>query len=246
MHPKQPPLDDELRDVWLAALEHAELEADQALLYVFDGSNSEDGWSGWHLPADRFVYEDARLPEVDDALREEMNSEEFISATKVLVWRDRKVEELAGTIRHELEHAKQQAAHGQQLVDLHGLAFDVVLVRVGGLPKSSLLYTVIPMELDANAAAASLVRDRYGAERVVELLNDDAVDGGVFRSNVGPGSVDDLPERMLAFLAAHRDLCERLAEAREEPFREMVERAWTGAGEVWDNLTGDPAKLPRE
>ena len=75
----------------------------------------------------------------------------------------------------------------------------MLFVRVNGLPGNGLLYTIIPNELDANAAAAMFVRARYGHERIVELLEARDEDSAAFRSLVGPASLETLPERLLAF-----------------------------------------------
>src|SRR4051812_43474098 len=99
MHPDQRPLDQSIETVWLAALANAGISSEAALLYTFAGPKSERGWIGWHLPANRTVYRDVELPEIDDLL-EELNGEAVVPATKVLVWVERRIEEVAATIRH--------------------------------------------------------------------------------------------------------------------------------------------------
>jgi hypothetical protein len=245
VHPRQQQLDATVQASWFAALEDAGMSSAAALLYLFEGARSVRGWQGWHLPADRTVYPDPELPEIDDLIAE-LNSDECIEATKILIWRDRRPEEVAATIRHELEHASQYAAYGQRIVNLHELAADVMRVRVANLPRGSLFYTVIPIELDANGAAARFAYEYYGRDRWLELLHDEQVDGTLFRSHVGPGALETLPERMISFLAAHRDLVDRVARDRQETAIEIVDRAWRGAGERWATLTAaDGLSLPR-
>jgi hypothetical protein len=244
-HPEQPDLDSETAELWLAALEDAGMAAQDALLYMFAEPAATYGWTGWYLPRSRTVYENKELPELDDTFRDELNEGRRIDATKVLIWRGRVNEETAARICHELEHARQYEEFGQKLMDLYGLCDAVVRVRVGGLPGGSLLYTVIPIELDANAAAARFTVDRFGEERVRELLSDNSIDGTPFRSLVGPGDLQTLPERMLAFLAAHRDLAERYAESVGGNFASVIDVRWPGTGDKWDQLLRDDLALPR-
>jgi hypothetical protein len=181
----------------------------------------------------------------NDELRHEMNADLCVEATKVLIWRSTRIEETAARIRHELEHARQYAVYGQKLTDLYGLCVAVVRVRVAGLPGGSLLYTTIPIELDANAAAARFVTSLYGADRILELLKEKDVDGAPLRSLVAPGAITTLPERMLSFLASHRDLSERYAEQVGLDFATLIELRWHGAGEKWTQLLSGALALPR-
>lgn len=175
-----------------------------------------------------------------------MNAEGRIEATRIIVWNDRTVEGLAALVRHELEHAVQNAAHGTDVEGLYHLALQVLSVRVGDLPGSGLFYTTIPNELDANAASAVFVRERYGEERIRELLEARDSDSGAFRSLVGPAPVETLPERLLAFFMLHRDLCEACAEQQGFEFRQLLDLHWHGAGDVWRQLVDEGGlALPR-
>jgi hypothetical protein len=53
-------------------------------------------------------------------------------------------------------------------MELYGVAENVIAERVGGLAGGGFLYQVIPIEMDANAAAAVFVRERFGADRIDE------------------------------------------------------------------------------
>lgn len=65
---------------------------------------------------------------------------------------------LAGFLRHEVRHAEQWDELGQDFFDLYDLAELVCQWKVGGLPRGGILYGLIPAEMDANAAAAKLLR----------------------------------------------------------------------------------------
>jgi hypothetical protein len=122
----------------------------------------------------------------------------------------------------------------------------VLAMRVGGLTGGGLLYNTIPNELDANAAAAMFVRARYGAARINELLDARHEDSALFRSLVGPGPVESLPERLFGFFIGHRDLCERFAAAAGFPFTQLLDLEWNGVGALWrDTVDADALALPR-
>lgn len=246
MHPQQPPLAPEIEEIWLAACADAGLNVDDCLLYVLDGRQSETGYSGMHFQRVLRIYESDQLGDDVNALLDELNAEERIDATRILVWRDRTIEGLAAMIRHELEHAVQAETHGQKVEALYHLAMHVLAVRVGGLPGGGLLYTTIPNELDANAAAAKFVRARYGGERINALLDAHEEDGALFRSHVGPGPVESVPERLFGFFISHRDLCQRFADEAGFDFATLLDLEWRGAGALWrDHIETGELTLPR-
>jgi hypothetical protein len=181
-----------------------------------------------------------------EPLLEEMNDEECIDAYRIVVFTDRTIEGIAAAIRHELEHSMQREAHGQRLLELHGIAEAVICERVGGLPGGGFLYQVIPDEMDANAAAAVFVRTQFGAERIDELLRGGDTDGAALQSLVAPAPLGTLPERMVRFLATVPDLCAKWAERQGFAFPTLLDVHWRGAGEVWRRLVEeDQLRLPR-
>jgi hypothetical protein len=99
-------------------------------------------------------------------------------------------------------------------MELYGIAENVLSERVGGLTGGGFLYQTIPVEIDANAAAAIFVRGRYGTERIDELLNAGDSTSAALRSLVGPPPLDTLPNRMIRYFATIPDLCDRLIELR--------------------------------
>ncbi len=112
-------------------------------------------------------------------------------------------------LRHELEHARQAEAPGgdaallidQELID------PVLSRKVGGLAGGAVFYSFKPIEMDANAASASYVRQYYPAV-VDELLGCPCAN--LVRSNTGPERVDTLPRRTVCFLFQFRSIAEAL------------------------------------
>jgi hypothetical protein len=245
VHPRQSELPPEIEEVWLAALADAEMPPDEALLYLLDGEQGSNGYSARYLHRGLQIYPDGEAEEIHPLLVE-MNDDACIDAYRVVVFQDRTVVGAAALIRHELEHARQRDVHGQRLMQLYDIAENVIAERVGGLAGGGFLYQIIPVEMDANAAAAVFVRERFGTQRIEELLRMGDKDGSGFRSLVGPAPIETLPERMLHFFATVPDLCERLAERNDYPFSGLLDvHGWRGAGAVYERLTSPDLKLPR-
>jgi hypothetical protein len=238
VHPRQRPLEPEIEEVWLAALADAGIDADEALLYPLEGRQSESGYGARYLARHLELRSEDDWPELEPLL-EEMNADECIDAYRIVVFTERTIEGTAAALRHELEHSLQREAHGQQLLELHGVAEAVISERVGGLPGGGFLYQVIPDEMDANAAAARFVRAHFGADRIDELLGTGDSDGAAFRSLVGPAPRETLPERMIRFLATVPDLCVKWAERQGFAFETLLDVHWRGAGEIWRRLVED-------
>lgn len=94
--------------------------------------------------------------------------------------------------------------------------------------------------------AAVFVRDRFGAERIDELLQAADNDSAAFRSLVGPPPIETLPERMIQFLATMPDLYQRYADRTDFLFPTLLDVHWRGAGRIWQKLVEDDTlKLPR-
>ena len=234
MHPRQRPLPREVEPEWLAALADAEIDPDAALLCCFPSSDC-CGYNAhtWLRSIPIVPHDDLR--DVTPALHD-MNDDECIDAYRVALWTDRRIEGIAALLRHELEHGRQLDAHRQPLVDLYALSIDVLNERVAGLAGGGLLYQMIPMEFDANAAASVFVRARFGSERVNRLLTAKDVDSAAFRSLVPPPEVGTLPKRMVQFLATMPDLCDRLARRQGFEFRRRLNFACSGAGDLWHRM----------
>lgn len=234
MHLRQRPLPSDIESVWLAALADAEIDPAGALLYCFPGSEC-GGYNAHTWMRSHTISQDGALSDLSQTLSE-MNDEECIDAYRVALWMDRGIEATAALLRHELEHGLQLEAHGQRLIDLYGLCIDVLNERAAGLVGGSLLYQMIPMEFDANAAASVFARVQFGDERVNRLLADKDADSAALRSLLPPPRVGTLPKRMVQFLATMPDLCRRLARRHEFDFRWRLNREWPGAGELWHRM----------
>ena len=66
------------------------------------------------------------------------------------------------TMRHELDHARQQSVCGNDVFHFdHEIVDHILRVKFGGLPRSAAYYNVKPMELDANSAAAMFLRAHH-------------------------------------------------------------------------------------
>lgn len=123
------------------------------------------------------------------------NSDPIRGLRRVMVWVERTPEGLAGLLRHELEHTIQIAAH-VELDVLHGRAVTEITNR-GGTSRS---YNSIPMEADANRAAARFLRHDYGADRLHQLVCAGDMDAACFRPTADPDVLDTLVARMKAFI----------------------------------------------
>lgn len=193
VHPVPAP--DDVVDAWLAALDDAGIIVGEVALIWRQGRPRPTGQEAASWRADSDI--DA---EFDDdyeltAALEWANSDPIRGLPRVMVWVGRTPVGLAGLLRHELEHTVQIAAH-VELDHLHERAFCEVRKR-GGTGKS---YNAIPMEVDANRAAARFLRRRYGPDRLRQLVDAGDVDAACFRPMADPDDVDTLTERMRAFI----------------------------------------------
>jgi len=240
MHPRQPDLEPPLGEILEAALSDAGFNDDEAILYTFDAEKSATGFASFYFPRDTYTTADD-IPEVAPVLAD-LNHAAARSAIRIVLFtRDRSEEGQAATIRHELEHGRQTAELGPRLEGLYRLCADVLAVRAGGLPGGSVVYTLMPIEMDANAAGARFATARYTEARIIELLRNGDRDGATLRSNIGPEPVATLPERMVAFMIANRGLCETYAAGHGNglSFPEMLDLEWAGAGDIWRELVDD-------
>lgn len=196
MNPLQDVLDGPLRSIWVAACQDAGFDAESVtcpiLLYPFPGLFSPDNCRAKSWP----TLVDVEPQEIPSGCEIPKN----LSVHRVAVWTGGTTEGTAGLLRHELEHIRQIVHHRQhgggeyELFDLHVDARNSV-ASCGGK------YQTIPMESDANAAAAIFVRRLYGDERIDYLTDSEDIDSFVFSPREGPQSMDGLPQRMKTFEA---------------------------------------------
>jgi len=112
---------------------------------------------------------------------------------------------MAAKLRHELRHAEQRDACGEELFSLDELAGQLVSWKAGGLPCGGSLYHLKPIEVDANAASAMFLRESY-ADDVEAILKGE--NGVLARSNTAPGDLLDLPAKTVAFMFGFREVAE--------------------------------------
>ncbi len=227
-----------LRDEWPAALADAGFDVKQVRLYPFEGEQSDDGNRAYYFTPGQDVHYDVNFPDEKGGQIEDANKHR--DRHRLAVWVDSSTPVLGARLRHELEHARQVEAHGNHLFDINDLVLAVLWVKLEGLKGSGQLYNAIPLEVDANAAAARFAWQRYGEDVVRDLADPASVagvrDGVLFRSLTPPGPLESLPLRMLAFLYQFADLCQLFAERRRRPFDDLLEEAWPGMARAWAAL----------
>jgi hypothetical protein len=227
-----------LKDEWHAALVDVGFDVKQVRLYPFPGEKSEAGCNAYYFtPGQRLNYH-ANFPDKGGAQIEDANK--YLDRHRIAAWIDTATPILGARLRHELEHARQVEAFANRIFDLNDLVLGVLWMKLEGFRGSGQLYNAIPLEVDANAAAARFACDRYGEEVARELADPDNEagfkDGVLFRSLTPPGPIETLPKRMLGFLLQFGDLCELYGEQGTRPFAELLDEVWPGMGHAWEAL----------
>jgi hypothetical protein len=200
---------------WRAALADAGLTEDQVHLIVVPGLPGPRTPKAITYVAGVEIRED--LPEEailsGEALRE-ANSPACIDKVRVAIFAGYPEDEpvdlaiMAGKLRHELRHVEHRLSPvAAELYELEFLTFEVAERKARGLADGAVLYTQIPTELDANAAAARFLRRQHPLAVDGVLRTKDAV---LARSTTPPEAIEDLPERCVAYLFAFRGTAEAL------------------------------------
>jgi hypothetical protein len=227
-----------LLDAWNVALDHSGFgDAD---FYVLScPGRAVDGY------AKAANYEPGVGLEEDDllagALLTEANDPEHIAKHRIAILEDIDDEDpvqvavLTAKLRHEIEHARQRMACGGVLFAVDELAEQVLSWKAGGLPGSRVLYNLKPIEQDANAAAAMLLKDLFDAQIVAEILNSD--EAVLARSLTPPGDPDSLLTRTVCFMYLFAEIAEDPARSPNGiPFDRRIDTISTEAGELWRSL----------
>lgn len=183
------------------------------------------------------------VEEAHDLLRgarlDEANLPEHINKYRVAIYEDVDAEDplalaiLAGKLRHELRHAEQQEAAGEDFRQLNEYARDVVQWTVKDSDNGGKLYHLMPSEQDANAASARFLRDRY-ADEVEEIL--DGEDAVLARTTHPPGNPSCVPANTVAFIFEHREAAEELGEFQHVPPIERLRAIGPRWAEMWQDL----------
>lgn len=197
---EQPPaVPVELERIWQLALDDAGFHGEAIYLYVTDLSIGADVLAK-HLM--RCLNVNSELPPEIDA---ELNGDALVMLDRVLLRRGgRPIEIDAALLRHELEHVRQTRAD-PELPRLHELTVDVVRHAGTG---AGLLYTKIPMERRANAAAGAFARRMFGDARIDALAASTPHPALLTKERAQP-SAGTLEHEMIMFLVEHADLCRR-------------------------------------
>jgi hypothetical protein len=174
------------------------------------------------------------------AALEEANSAEVINKQRIAVYAEfdeadpLEVAILGAKLRHELRHAEQRlSACAAELFSLAELADEIARVKVGGLPGGATIYNLMPIEVDASAAAAGFLRAHHGAVVADVLRGDDAA---LARSNTPPEDLADLPAKTVAFMFIFREIAEDPANFANMPFDVRLEHISAAAAACWRGL----------
>jgi hypothetical protein len=189
------PAPDDVVEAWQAAVDDAGIRLGEVALVWRLGRPRPTGQEAASWRPDSDIE-----PEFDDdyeftSALEWANRDPIRGLRRVMLWVERSPEGVAGLLRHELEHTVQIAAH-LELDHLHQRAFEEIRER-GGTGKS---YNAIPMEVDANRAAARFLRRRYGPDRIRQLVSDDDMHAACLRPTADPDELETLTERMKTFI----------------------------------------------
>lgn len=194
--------DEDFNELWHAALADACVDPADAVLFPLPGSQSSAGFGGktWLRGT---LIDDAADVEALGAYLIEANTHPARQLRRVAICiGGRSREGLAAALRHELEHTLQLELFGEILQRLHDEAYSVLIENAGGLPGSNVLYQRIPMEADANAAAAHFVRKFFGDSRIDELVEAGDPDRAAMRAQERPLRLETLAVRMEHFIDA--------------------------------------------
>ncbi len=131
------------------------------MLFVFQGRSGTGNQASSWVPGTRIDGHD-ELQNFGEHIHL-ANSPEIRALHRVAIWPDERPHEVcAALLRHELEHSRQYEVHGRIVRDLFWKALDMLTKHTGGVDGSGVLYQLIPMELDADAAASGFTRRVYG------------------------------------------------------------------------------------
>ncbi len=171
---------------------------------------------------------------------EEANFPEIINKQRIAIYSDFDEDDpvelaiLGGKLRHEIRHAEQRLSTcGGELFALVELAEEIARVKVGGLPKGARIYNLMPVELDANAAAACFLRAHHGTV-VDDILRGE--DAALARSNTPPEAIADLPAKTVAFMFIFREIAEDPAHFANISFEDRLARISSQAAAHWRAL----------
>jgi hypothetical protein len=152
-----------MEEIWDNVVRASGFDGSQVHLLPVPGAAA-----GGHNQAACYPPGDFLVDDPDDIIRGDMlaeaNLDEHLHKHRIAIYEDVDEDDdvamavLAGKLRHELRHAEQREACGAELFSLDDLAGMLISWKAGGLPRSNVLYHLKPIEMDANAASASVPR----------------------------------------------------------------------------------------
>lgn len=137
---------------------------------------------------------------------------------------------LGALLRHELEHARQYSA----CPDIFQLFNDLIkptLFQAFGGSIPGIYLNCVPIELDANAAAAAFLRDVHPGQ--IEAIQTTGC-ANLARPGPGPQSLETLLARMVSFLYVFQGP----AEERTQPLSVTNYFESDAAREIWNRIVG--------
>jgi hypothetical protein len=215
---------------WAAAKEDAGLAETTVHLYPFSEAPADDGYTAMFWDPGSFPFGKDGPPLTDNQRKHALA---HLADYQIAIHIDLPVTAFGAKVRHELEHVSQSLRWGRTPFELQR-AIIVLQSRLFEHRRGTgHLFNVVPVEHDANRAAATFARRYFGEEAADALLDtDEAV---LLRPGVTPEPIDTLGERMLAFASVYAPELEVALEkeihktAREflGPLVEDVDRKWT-------------------
>jgi hypothetical protein len=224
---------------WARAVTDAGFADDDVALWLCSGYPADDERSGACYYKPLLAIDDDRFLRPEQ--KAEAESNDYWERHRVVIFEDFRAEEddlgdalvpvIGAHLRHELEHARQQVACGNDVLDLDDFLDRAIRLKAGGLPGSTDLYNLKPMEQDANAAAAMYLRTHH-PEHVGAILTGPCPQ--LARSHTPPEAHDTLLARTVACLFQFRDICD--ADTGEVAFWKRLHACNKRAGVLWRQL----------
>lgn len=217
------------------ALDDAGVDGREFHLVACPGTAVSSARAAWYPPNERLKEDDLLVAPI----LAHANSPDVITRHRIAVFEDVDEDDpiaiaiLTAKLRHEIEHARQYMACGHPMRELDAITNTVLGWKAGGLDGSGVFYNLKPNELDANAAAAMLLRSRY-PEYVAPVLETD--DAALARSLTPPSEPGTLIARTVCFLFLFAETAEDPAREGSLSFDRRLELAAPGAGVLWQKL----------
>ena len=219
--------------IWRLACDDAGFAEDEVRVYVLPGTPQGGPWAMYFKPGDWLVF-DENFPfspnQLDDANGWARGKH------RVAAYAGVHEAELAGLMRHELEHAIQQRRYGGASWRIYERTLGALLRKYGRARGSGTVYNSVPVERDANAAAAAHVIPTYGPVSPQILNGEHSV---LFRFAEGPLPLDSLGFRSLAFAAVHADAFQAELADHSETVEEIFEGLVDNASRCWERAAND-------